>query len=173
MNTNIYLFIQEGCRPCLYAETQLKKVKGWEDVVILTDAKEDGEWSEFAKRCGVIATPTLVAMDSITGEILAKMSGSQDMTTSFWEATISKHKPHSNSFDSLPNPVAEGIMDIYYGNFSDLDDSPFDRKCIADILEYTIRQLREHQEPGHGRFVIFCEDLWDVVDALRKESYNE
>jgi hypothetical protein len=78
-----------------------------------------------------------------------------------------------NPFDSLPNPVAEGIMDIYYGNFSDLDDSPFDYECIADILEYVIKQLREHQEPGHGRYVIFCEDLWDVVDALRKKSYDK
>ena len=88
--TNIHLFVQEGCRPCLYAETQLKKVEGWENVVTLTNAKEDGVWSEFAKRCGVEATPTLVAL--VDGEVKAKVTGSQDMTTDFWRATVNKHK---------------------------------------------------------------------------------
>lgn len=82
----IHLFVQEGCRPCLYAETQLKKVEGWQNVVTITNAKEDGEWSEFAKQCGVEATPTLVAL--IDGNIVAKMAGSQHMTSSFWKSTI-------------------------------------------------------------------------------------
>ena len=51
--TEIHLFVQEGCRPCMYAETQLKKVEGWENVVTITNAKEHGEWSQFAKDCGV------------------------------------------------------------------------------------------------------------------------
>ena len=86
----IHLFVQEGCRPCLYAETQLKKVFGWEGVVNITTAKVDGVWSEFAKQCGVEATPTLVAL--IDGNIVAKMAGSQDMTSTFWQTAINNHK---------------------------------------------------------------------------------
>ena len=86
----IHLFVQEGCRPCLYAETQLKKVDGWEDVVTITPAKIDGQWSQFAKECGVEATPTLVAL--INGNIVARMAGSQHMTSTFWQTTISNHK---------------------------------------------------------------------------------
>ena len=74
----------------MYAETQLKKVEGWEDVITITNAKANGEWSEFAKECGVEATPTLVALSE--GNIVAKMTGSQDMTSDFWKATIAKHK---------------------------------------------------------------------------------
>ena len=87
--TDIHLFVQEGCRPCMYAETQLKKVEGWEKVVTITNAKENGVWSQFAIDCGVEATPTLVAL--IDGVIVAKMAGSQDMTSEFWQATIEKH----------------------------------------------------------------------------------
>jgi hypothetical protein len=46
-------------------------------------------WSEFAKECGVEATPTLVAL--IDGIVIARMAGSQDMTSTFWQATISNH----------------------------------------------------------------------------------
>jgi hypothetical protein len=87
--SKIHLFVQEGCRPCMYAETQLKKVEGWENVVTITNAKENGEWSQFAKDCGVEATPTLVAL--VDGNVEAKMTGSQDMTSDFWRDTISKH----------------------------------------------------------------------------------
>lgn len=87
--TEIHLFVQEGCRPCMYAETQLKKVEGWEKVVTITNAKENGMWSEFAKESGVEATPTLIAF--IDGMPVAKMTGSQEMTSEFWEATIRKH----------------------------------------------------------------------------------
>ncbi len=85
----IHLFVQEGCRPCLYAETQLKKVEGWENVVNITPAKVDGEWSQFAKDCGVEATPTLVAL--INGQVVARMAGSKDMTSTFWQTTIKNH----------------------------------------------------------------------------------
>jgi hypothetical protein len=88
--TKIHLFVQEGCRPCMYAETQLKKVEGWGDVVTLTDSKENGEWSQFAKDCGVEATPTLIAIQD--GKVVAKMTGSQDMTTDFWRSTVEKHR---------------------------------------------------------------------------------
>ena len=88
--TEIHLFVQEGCRPCMYAETQLRKVDRWEDVVTITNAKENGEWSDFAKNCGVVATPTLVAY--CDGEVIAKMAGSQDMDHAFWLLTVSKHR---------------------------------------------------------------------------------
>lgn len=89
METEIRLFVQEGCRPCLYAETQLRKVEGWEKVVTITNSKENGEWSEFAKQCGVVATPTLIALQN--NEVVAKLEGSQNMTSDFWEATVRKH----------------------------------------------------------------------------------
>lgn len=73
----------------MYAETQLRKVEGWENVITLTDAKEDGVWSEFAKKCGVEATPTLVALTE--GNVVAKMAGSQDMTSEFWKNVVNKH----------------------------------------------------------------------------------
>jgi hypothetical protein len=85
----IHLFVQEGCRPCLYAETQLKKHEGWDNVVTITNAKENGDWSDFAKECGVKATPTLVAL--IDGNIIAKVEGSNNMTSTFWEAAIKNH----------------------------------------------------------------------------------
>jgi len=87
--TEIHLFVQEGCRPCMYAETQLKKVEGWENVVTITNAKENGKWSEFAMKCGVEATPTLVALSE--GNIVAKMAGSQEMTSDFWRSTVKTH----------------------------------------------------------------------------------
>jgi hypothetical protein len=73
----------------MYAEAQLRKVPGWSKVVTITNAKENGEMTDFAKRCGVTATPTLVALTN--GEVVATMSGSQDMTTDFWRATVEKH----------------------------------------------------------------------------------
>ena len=87
--TDIHLFVQEGCRPCMYAETQLKKVEGWEKVITITNAKENGEWSEFAKQCGIIATPTLVAL--VDGIMYARVEGSSQMTSDFWRATVEKH----------------------------------------------------------------------------------
>ena len=87
--TEIHLFIQQGCRPCLYAETQLKKVEGWEKVVTLINAKVHNQWTQFAMDCGVVATPTLIAL--IDGVVVAKVEGSNNMTTDFWRATIAKH----------------------------------------------------------------------------------
>jgi hypothetical protein len=73
----------------MYAEAQLKKVKNWGKVIIITDSKENGEWTQFAKDCGVEATPTLIAL--IDGKVVAKVTGSQDMTSEFWGATVEKH----------------------------------------------------------------------------------
>ncbi len=85
----IHLFVQEGCRPCMYAETQLKKVEGWEDVVTITNSKENGAWSQFAKDCGVEVTPTLIALQN--GTVVAKITGSKEMTSEFWASTVDKH----------------------------------------------------------------------------------
>jgi hypothetical protein len=73
----------------MYAETQLKKVEGWENVVTITNAKQNGVWSDFARDCGVDVTPTLVALTD--GVIVAKIVGSQQMTSDFWRATVEKH----------------------------------------------------------------------------------
>lgn len=85
----IHLFVQQGCRPCMYAETQLKKTEGWEKVVTITDAKENGEWSQFAKDCEVVATPTLVLLED--GQVKAKMTGSQSMNRAYWRTLIDEH----------------------------------------------------------------------------------
>lgn len=85
----IHLFVQEGCRPCLYAEAQLKKVDGWQEVVNITNAKVNDEWSQFSKDCGVEATPTLVAL--IDGTVVARVVGSQHMSSTFWQTTINNH----------------------------------------------------------------------------------
>ena len=87
--TEIHLFVQEGCRPCLYAETQLKKVDGWEKVITITNAKEGNQWTQFAIDCGVVATPTLIAL--IDGVVVAKVEGSNNMTSEFWKSTVQKH----------------------------------------------------------------------------------
>ena len=87
--TEIHLFVQEGCRPCMYAEAQLRKVESWGDVVTVTNAKENGAWSQFAKDCGIEVTPTLIALQD--GVVVAKVTGSQDMTSEFWQRTVEKH----------------------------------------------------------------------------------
>lgn len=73
----------------MYAETQLKKAEGREKVVTITNAKKNGVWSQFAIDCGVTATPTLIALSN--GGVIAKLEGSQRMTSDFWEATVRKH----------------------------------------------------------------------------------
>jgi hypothetical protein len=73
----------------MYAETQLKKVEGWENVVTITNAKEGKQWTQFANDCGIQATPTLIAL--IDGIIIAKIEGSNNMTSDFWRATVEKH----------------------------------------------------------------------------------
>ena len=88
--TEIHLFVQEGCRPCMYAETQLKKVPNWNDVVTITQAKTHNVWSQFAIDCGVDVTPTLIAL--VDGVVVAKMTGSKEMTSDFWKQTINKHQ---------------------------------------------------------------------------------
>jgi len=88
--TDIRLFVQEGCRPCMYAETQLKKVPNWNDVVTITQAKINNVWSQFAIDCGVEVTPTLIGL--IDGVVVAKMTGSKEMTSEFWKQTIDKHR---------------------------------------------------------------------------------
>ena len=89
MNTpQIHLFVQEGCRPCHYVKTQLSKVDGWKDVITITDSKCCGDWTDFAKDSGVVATPTLVAFED--GEVVARQAGSQSFTAEFFEGIVSK-----------------------------------------------------------------------------------
>jgi len=89
----LHLFVQEGCRPCIYAKTQLEKSgDDWKNVVTITNAKENGEWTDFAKECGVEATPTLVAI--IDNNVVARMAGSNQMTRSFWQSVLYNHGVH-------------------------------------------------------------------------------
>ena len=68
----IHLFVQEGCRPCHYVQTQLSKIHDWEKTITVTDSKCCGEWTDFAKASGVVATPTLVAFEA--GEVVARQA---------------------------------------------------------------------------------------------------
>jgi hypothetical protein len=74
----------------MYAETQLKKTEGWEQFITITDAKENGVWSDFAKQCEVTATPTLVVFKG--DEITMRKGGSQSMTSEFWKGLVSRLK---------------------------------------------------------------------------------
>ena len=78
-----HLFVQEGCRPCLYVKSQLSRVEGWEEAVIITEAKEDGKLTQFANDCGIKSTPTLVAIQD--GKVVSTISNSKQMTKGFWE----------------------------------------------------------------------------------------
>ena len=89
MTKQIHLFVQEGCRPCQYVKDQLNKVEGWENVVTITDSKCCGEWTEFAKDSGVVATPTLVAFEG--GKLVARQAGSQSFTSEFFTNLVQKH----------------------------------------------------------------------------------
>ena len=84
----IYLFVQEGCRLRHYVQAQLSKVHNWENPITVTDSKCCGEWSDFAKASGVVATPTLVAIEA--GEVVARQAGSQSFTAEFFEGLIAK-----------------------------------------------------------------------------------
>ena len=89
MNTlQIHLFVQDGCRPWLYVKGQLSKVDGWEGLITITDSKCCGEWTDFAKDSGVVATPTLVAFEG--GEVVARQAGSQSFTSDFFRGLIEK-----------------------------------------------------------------------------------
>lgn len=89
MSKEIHLFVQDGCRPCQYVKDQLNKVEGWENVVTITNSKLDGEWTDFAKECGVVATPTLVAFED--GKLVARQAGSQSFTSEFFTNLVKKH----------------------------------------------------------------------------------
>ena len=84
----IHLFVQDGCRPCNYVKGQLSKVDDWENVIILTNSKQGDEWTDFAKESGVVATPTLVAIED--GKVVARQTGSQSFTSDFFKGLINK-----------------------------------------------------------------------------------
>lgn len=102
----LYLFVQEGCRPCMYVETQLKKAEGWEEVVEIVNAKdENGEWCDLAKRFLVDVTPTLVTFDTTLhvgyhNPVMNKLTGANNMGSDFWKSLVSYErewrKKHGN-----------------------------------------------------------------------------
>ena len=54
---------------------------GWKDVITITDSKCCGEWTDFAKESGVVATPTLVAFED--RKVVARQTESQSFTSDF------------------------------------------------------------------------------------------
>ena len=85
----IHLFVQEGCTGCSYAETELKKVGGWDSVVTITNAKENGVLSDFAVEFGIENTPTLIVLTD--GNVVVEESASAAMTSDFWKEIVSKY----------------------------------------------------------------------------------
>ena len=60
-----------------------------EDVITVTDSKCCGDWTDFAKDSGVVATPTLIAFED--GQVVARQAGgSQSFTAEFFEGLIEK-----------------------------------------------------------------------------------
>ena len=94
----LYLFVQEGCRPCMYVETQLKKAEGWEEVVEIINAKdENGEWIDMAKGFLVDATPTLIIFDTTLhvgyhNPVMNKISGSNNLTSDLWKTLVANER---------------------------------------------------------------------------------
>ena len=75
-------------QPLPIRKGQLSKVDGWEGLITITDSKCCGEWTDFAKDSGVVATPTLVAFEG--GEVVARQAGSQSFTSDFFRGLIEK-----------------------------------------------------------------------------------
>jgi len=86
-----YLFVEEGCRRCRYVRSQLERVEGWEDAVIITQAKEDGELTDFAKECDLRWIPTLMVVHD--GKAHHLWSGWERMSCKwFWEQIMKMYK---------------------------------------------------------------------------------
>lgn len=39
-------------------------------------------------------------------------------------------------------------------------------KALASALRTLIKQHQEYEDDGCGRFVVFCQDIWSVIDEL-------
>jgi thioredoxin-related protein len=87
MNIKFYLFVQKGCRPCSYVEHQLKSVEGWEDFVVIVDARKPSSKS-LVMKYEVIGTPTLVA-EKPDGSTM-KISKPTEMNKTFWKELFDK-----------------------------------------------------------------------------------
>ena len=87
-----HLFVEKDCQRCHYVERALKRVEGWEDAVIIHQAKEDGELTDFAKECGVRWIPCVKA--TIDGKVgRGEYSGWERMSGKwFWEQIIRMYK---------------------------------------------------------------------------------
>ena len=87
-----HLFVQEGCPKCHYVKRHLERVEGWEDAVIITQAKEDGKLTDFAKECGLRWIPTLKAIQD--GKLVSEFSGAESMAKWFWTQVIKMYNEH-------------------------------------------------------------------------------
>jgi hypothetical protein len=87
MKIKFYLFVQNGCRPCLYVEQQLKKAEGWEEIITIVNAADPSSKS-LVMKYEVLGTPTLVA-EKPDGSI-KKIAKPTEMNQSFWKDLIEK-----------------------------------------------------------------------------------
>ena len=61
MKVELFLVVQEGCRPCIYAKNNLQRVDGWEKYVKILDAS-DPEVKPTLLKYRIDGTPTLLAI---------------------------------------------------------------------------------------------------------------
>ena len=81
MTVKLYLFTQEGCRPCMFAEGHLKRTEGWEQYVEVIDVSKPINRS-YVEKYELKGTPSLVA---VRPDGLHKIfTNPHEMTKTFW-----------------------------------------------------------------------------------------
>ena len=62
------------------------------------------------------------------------------------------------------------ILDAY-DNTS--EHSIAERKALAAALRMLMNQRQEYADDGCGRFIVYCYDIWSVVDELERQREKE
>lgn len=70
---------------------------------------------------------------------------------------------------TLSVPTQE-ILDAY-DNTS--EHSIAERKALAAALRMLINQHKEYADDGCGRFIVYCCDIWSVIDELEEPCEEE
>lgn len=65
---------------------------------------------------------------------------------------------------------AQEILDAY-DNTS--EHSIAERKALAAALRMLMNQHQEYADDGCGRFIVYCYDIWSVVDELERSCEEE
>jgi len=81
MKLDLYLFVQEGCRPCIYAKNNLQRTEGWENYVKIVDVKDENARPLMIKY-QIDATPTLLAVKNDSDG--KTFCNPKEMTKQFW-----------------------------------------------------------------------------------------